>query len=97
MSQNNPPETTKKSPKRPALDTMTADVGADNIDPLLECLVYLTSHYGRAKSAEAIVAGLAYDDRGMGPKLFCEASERLGIKAQVVKRAGLGTISNAKS
>ena len=95
MSQNNPPETTKKSPKRPALDTMTADVGADNIDPLLECLVYLTSHYGRAKSAEAIVAGLAYDDRGMGPKLFCEASERLGIKAQVVKRAGLGTISNA--
>ena len=56
-------------------------------DPLLECLVYLTAHFGRAKSAEALTAGLAYDARFMRPALFCEAGERLGLKTQVVKRA----------
>lgn len=101
MSKNNPPKSPAKSDKAQesgneiAADDLGADIGADNIDPLLECLVYLTSHYGRAKSAEAIVAGLAYDDRGMGPQLFCEASERLGIKAQVVKRSDPSAIANA--
>ncbi len=65
------------------------------LDPLLECLVFLTSHFGRAKSAEALTAGLAYDDRGMGPSLFCESAERLGLSAKIVKRDSLGKVPSA--
>lgn len=62
------------------------------VDTLLQCLVFLTAHYGRAKSAEAIRAGLAYDEKGMGPELFLEAATRLGLKARIVKRAPLTKI-----
>lgn len=65
------------------------------IDPLLECLVFLTKHYGRAKSGEALTAGLAYDERGMGPNLFCEAAQRLGLRAQVIKRQNISKITDA--
>jgi ATP-binding cassette subfamily C protein LapB len=71
-----------------------AAIPAAAVDPLLECLVFLTSHYGRAKSAEAIRAGLAYDEKGMGPALFCEAAERLGLKSQVVRK-GFAEIPSA--
>lgn len=62
------------------------------IDPLLECLVFLTAHYGRAKSASAITAGLAYDEHNMRPRLFCDAADRLGLKAQIVKKQTLAAI-----
>ena len=55
------------------------------IDPLLECLVFLTSHYGRTKSAQALVSGLAYGDGDMRPELFCEAAERVNLKSKIVK------------
>ncbi|HEY8189500.1 MAG TPA: cysteine peptidase family C39 domain-containing protein, partial [Micavibrio sp.] len=66
---------------------------AASIDSLLTCLVFLTAHFGRSKSAEALKAGLAYDERGMGPSLFCDAAERLGMKAQIVKRKSMARIS----
>ena len=56
------------------------------VDPLLECLVFLTAHYGRARSGQAITAGLAYGEDNMGPALFCEAAERIDLKAKIVKR-----------
>lgn len=59
---------------------------ASKIDPLLSCLVYLTSYFGHAKSAQALTAGLAYDEHNMGPILFCEAAEQAGLKAKVVHR-----------
>ena len=59
---------------------MNSDLGATSLDPLLSCLVFLTAHFGNAKSAEALKAGLAYDERGMGPMLFCDAAERLGLR-----------------
>jgi ATP-binding cassette subfamily C protein LapB len=68
---------------------------AAHIDPLLECLVYLTAHYGRARSAEALKAGLAYDEKGMGPALFCEAAQRLGLKTRVSRRADLSAIPHS--
>jgi ATP-binding cassette subfamily C protein LapB len=68
-----------------------ADNAAHN-DPLLECLVFLTAHYGRAKSADALRAGLAYDEKGMGPNLFCEAARRLGLKTRITRRAELSSI-----
>lgn len=59
------------------------------VDSFLESLVFLTAHYGRAKSADALRAGLAYDEKGMGPQLFCAAADRQGLKAQIVKRPDL--------
>jgi ATP-binding cassette subfamily C protein LapB len=69
------------------------DPGPESTDSLLSCLVFLTAHFGRSKSTEALKAGLAYDERGMGPTLFCEAANRLGLNAQIVKQASLKTIS----
>lgn len=69
--------------------------GVDAEDYLLGCLVFLCAHYGRAKSAESIKAGLAYDEAGMGAELFCEAAQRLEINAKIVKKASLGAISSA--
>ncbi len=64
-------------------------------DPLLECLVFLTGHFGRPKSPEALTAGLAYDADGMGPELFLEAAQRLGLKAQAVERKDITKIPSA--
>ena len=61
-------------------------------DPLLQCLVFLTAHYGRAKSAQALTAGLAYDENNMRPNLFCEAAQRVGLKTQIVKKTKLSAI-----
>ena len=65
------------------------------IDSLLECLVFLTAHYGRAKSARALTSGLAYDGKHMRPQLFTEAAERLGLKAQTVKKTKIKEIPEA--
>ncbi len=66
---------------------------AQSVDPLLSCLVFLTAHYGHAKSAQAITAGLAYDEKNMGPNLFCEAATAIGLKAKVVYREKIKKIS----
>lgn len=55
-------------------------------DPLLDCLVYLAAKHGRTRSAQALVAGLPYDARGMGPELFCEAANRIGLKTKIIER-----------
>ncbi|MCK5284474.1 MAG: type I secretion system permease/ATPase [Alphaproteobacteria bacterium] len=73
-------------------DVSNSDIDVEVLDPLLECLVFLTEHFGRAKSAESLTSGLAYDDKNMRPNLFCEAAQRLGLKAQVVKRPDLKSI-----
>lgn len=56
-------------------------------DPLLDCLVYLSSCFGNSVSAESVVAGLAYDENGLTPKLFSEAADRINIKSMVTRRA----------
>lgn len=50
-------------------------------DTLLRCLAFLTAHHGKAKSPDALVSGLAYDERGMTTELFLEAAERIGLKS----------------
>lgn len=62
------------------------------VDPLLECLVFLTSYYGSARSAQSITAGLPYDNKNMGPSLFCEAADQINIKAKIVKCEKLKTV-----
>ena len=74
-------------------DTQAGKIDAISVDPLLSCLVYLTSKFGHAKSAQAITAGLAYDDKNMGPALFCEAAEKIGLRAKIVFRDKIKKIS----
>ncbi len=62
-------------------------------DSLLDCLVFLTRHYGRAKTKGALTAGLAYDGRILGPELFKQAAERISIKTQIVKQKKITDIS----
>ncbi|QQG36053.1 MAG: type I secretion system permease/ATPase [Micavibrio aeruginosavorus] len=65
----------------------------DKKDPLLECLVFLTAHHGHARSAEALKAGLSYDEKGMTPETFCEAAQRLGFRTKVKESASLRAVS----
>jgi ATP-binding cassette subfamily C protein LapB len=60
---------------------------------LLDCLVFLTAAFGQAKSAEAIRAGLAYDEKGMMPTLFCEAADRLGLNAKITQCPDIAAIA----
>lgn len=62
------------------------------VDPLLDCLVFLSAHYGRARSAESLKAGLAYDEKGMGPQLFCEAARRLGLRSRIARHGDFTTL-----
>jgi ATP-binding cassette subfamily C protein LapB len=55
-------------------------------DPLLDCLEFITGYFGKAKSGPALTAGLAYGERNMGPALFCEAAENIGLKTRIVAR-----------
>lgn len=66
-----------------------------SVDYLLDSLVFLTQSLGRAKSASALVAGLPYDENNMGPELFCEAAERIGLSTKIKKQTTISTIKNA--
>lgn len=69
------------------------DVG--KTDPLLDCLSFLTGYFGKAKSGPALTAGLAYGEKNMGPGLFCEAAERIGLKTRIVARDKIKNIPAA--
>ena len=62
-------------------------------DPLLACLVFLTRHYGRPRSADVLKAGLPFAGRRLPPSLFLRAAERAGFLGRVVKRR-LSSISH---
>ena len=69
-----------------------ADVTQPDIkDSLLEALVFITGYFGHTRSAPALQAGLPVGKGGMTPKLFCQAADRAGFKARIVKR-NLGQI-----
>ena len=65
------------------------DVPADaaqRFDPLLECLVQVTSLLGRPASAPALLTGLPTEGRGLTPELFVRAAANAGLAAKVVGR-----------
>ncbi len=55
-------------------------------DPLLDCLVFACAAYQRAKSAEALTAGLPLQDGRLTPALFVRAASRAGLSARLVQR-----------
>ena len=58
----------------------------DRKDALLEALVFITGYFGHTRSAPALLAGLPVGKDGLTPKLFCQAADRAGFKARIVKR-----------
>jgi ATP-binding cassette subfamily C protein LapB len=54
---------------------------------LLQALIYFTAYFGHARSADALTAGLPVENGELTPALFCQAAERAGLRAKVVKRA----------
>ncbi len=61
----------------------------------MNCLVYLCELFGKPKSVDNLTSGLAIDNSAVSPTLFCEAAQRVGLKAEIFKKAELNKISNA--
>jgi len=55
-------------------------------DPLLACLILLTRHYERPRSADALLTGLPLVDGRLTPALFLRAAAKADLAAQVVRR-----------
>lgn len=55
-------------------------------DPLLGTLVAITRHYGRPRSATALLAGLPLVDNRLTPDLFTRAAERAGLSTRLTAR-----------
>ena len=64
----------------------TSDVADSQADPLLACLVFLTKHFERTLSRDALTAGLPLDDGRLTPSLFPRAAERAGLSARLIRR-----------
>ncbi|WP_037367506.1 type I secretion system permease/ATPase [Salinivibrio costicola] len=55
-------------------------------DPLLDCLVLLTEHYGTPCSGDALVAGLPMTNALLTPDMFPQAAGRAGLAARLSRR-----------
>lgn len=55
-------------------------------DPLLDCLVLLTEHFGNPCSAESLTAGLPLTSNYLSPELFPQAASRAGLSAKLVRK-----------
>ena len=55
-------------------------------DPLLACLVELTSLHGRPSTRAALSAGLPLDNGCLTPSLFARAATRAGLSSKIVRR-----------
>jgi ATP-binding cassette subfamily C protein LapB len=56
-------------------------------DPLVDALLALAAHHGRAVSREALLAGLPIEDGRLGVVLFARAAARAGLEVEAVRRA----------
>ena len=55
-------------------------------DPLLDCLVLLSEHFGTPCSAEALAAGLPLTRQHLSPELVPQAASRAGLSAKLDRR-----------
>jgi ATP-binding cassette subfamily C protein LapB len=77
-------------------NSFAADLREDLLhhDPLLACLVALTSLYGRPSTRAALSAGLPLEKGCLTPSLFARAATRAGLSSKIVRRP-LEAIDNA--
>ncbi len=56
-------------------------------DPLLDCLVLLSEHFGNPCSAEALSAGLPLSSINLSPELLPQAAARAGLSAKLSRKS----------
>ena len=56
-------------------------------DPLLDCLVLLSEHFGSPCSAEALSAGLPLSGSNISPELLPQAAARAGLSAKLNRKS----------
>ena len=56
-------------------------------DPLLDCLVLLSEHFGAPCSAEALSAGLPFSSTNLSPELLPQAAGRAGLSAKLSRKS----------
>ena len=56
------------------------------IDPLLDCLVLLTEHFGSPCSIESLSAGLPLSGAVITPELLPQAAGRAGLSAKLSRK-----------
>ncbi|RLV60292.1 type I secretion system permease/ATPase [Parashewanella curva] len=61
-------------------------------DPLLDCLVLLTEHFGNPCSAESLIAGMPIEGAALTPDLLPQTAARAGLSAKLTRR-NLDTLS----
>ena len=66
------------------IEGLSSETGVE--DPLLDCLVHLTAHYGSPKSPGVLKAGLPHSGEVMSATMFVRAAGRVGLSARVVRR-----------
>lgn len=62
------------------------------VDPLLDCLVLLTEHFGNPCSSDSLAAGLPLSGALLTPDLLPQAASRAGLAAKL-SRKGLNEVS----
>ena len=56
-------------------------------DPLLDCLVLLSEHFGSPCSADALSAGLPLSGNNISPELLPQAAARAGLSAKLSRKS----------
>jgi ATP-binding cassette subfamily C protein LapB len=56
------------------------------VDPLLDCLVLLTEHFGSPCSSESLTAGLPLNSVNITPDLLPQAASRAGLAAKLSRK-----------
>ncbi len=56
-----------------------------DVDPLVECLLTLSSYHGRATTREALIAGLPLEERRLTPSLFGRAAASVGLDSRILR------------
>ncbi|MDQ8020618.1 MAG: type I secretion system permease/ATPase [Moraxellaceae bacterium] len=64
-----------------------ADPHATHVDPLLDCLVFLTRIHGNPWTAEALSAGLPRAENLLPPSQVPRAAARAGLSARLIKES----------
>src|SRR3990167_4509228 len=56
------------------------------MDPLVDCLLFLAKQHGKNISRKTLTSGLPLVENRLTPLLFIEAAKRIDLKARIIKR-----------
>jgi ATP-binding cassette, subfamily C, bacterial LapB len=57
-----------------------------SVDTLLQALLFIAAHHGRAVSSEVALAGLPLEGKHLTPALFTRAARNAGLECEIVQR-----------